>query len=207
MQKVNIPSITTYIPVASPSIFIRRVDTAHLYLYACLHLAKSDPTAPSTIKIDPSVNIGPKAIVTGNDCLVGDKVSIGEKAIVKKSVLGSGVSLGKNVRLTGCVLMDGAAVAEGARLESCIIGRKAVIGSKATLKDCEVAEGYVVEEGAEAKGERFVAGLEADSDDFDEDVGSGGASDADDDGGDDDAAFSDEDGTPPFKNWGVKDGS
>lgn len=144
---VQIPSITAYLPSAATG-FTRRVDTVHLYLFTSLYLAKSDPSVPSTmIKIDPSSSIDPKAKVTSFDCLVADKVSIGERALIKRSVLGSGVSIGKNVRLTGCVLMDGASVGEGAKLEGCTIGRKAIVGVKANLKDCEVAEGYVVEEG------------------------------------------------------------
>lgn len=186
-EHVKIPSITAYLPSA-PTMFTRRVDTVHLYLFTSLHLAKNDPTVPSTqIKIDPSASIDPSAKVTSFDCLIGDKVSIGEKAFIKRSVLGSGVSIGKGVRLMGCVLMDGASVAEGAKLEGCTIGRKAFVGVKANLKDCEVAEGFVVEEGsestillqikteeilmsfystiAEARNERFVAftGLDADA--------------------------------------------
>lgn len=148
-EQVKVPTITAYLPSA-PTAFTRRVDTVHLYLFTSLHLAKTDPSVPSTqIKIDPSASIDPKAKVTAFDCLIGDKVSIGEKSLIKRSVLGSGVSIGKGVRLTGCVLMDGASVAEGAKLEGCTIGRKAIVGVKANLKDCEVAEGYVVEEGGE----------------------------------------------------------
>lgn len=146
-ERVKIPSITAYLPSA-PMVFTRRVDTVHLYLFTSLHLAKNDPS--TGIKIDPSASIDPSAKVTGFDCLIGDKVSIGEKAFIRRSVLGSGVSIGKGVRLTGCVLMDGASVAEGAKLEGCTIGRKAIVGVKANLKDCEVAEGFVVEEGGES---------------------------------------------------------
>ncbi|RPA89868.1 hypothetical protein L873DRAFT_1671570 [Choiromyces venosus 120613-1] len=165
--EVPIPEITAYLPNQSKS-FIRRVDTTHLYLFTCLHLAKSDPQAASTqVKIDPSASIDPKAIVSSFDCLIADKVSIGEKANIKRSVLGSGVSIGRGVRLIGCVLMDGASVAEGAKLEGCTVGRKAIVGVKASLKDCEIAENYVVDEGTEAKNERFVlfTGLDADASD------------------------------------------
>lgn len=154
-EQVQIPSITAYLPSA-PTAFMRRVDTVHLYLFTSLYLAKSDPSVPSTqIKIDPSASIDPKAKVTSFDCLIADKVSIGEKALIKRSVLGSGVSIGKGVRLTGCVLMDGASIAEGAKLEGCTIGRKAIVGVKASLKDCEVAEGFVVEEGGESDRSAF----------------------------------------------------
>jgi len=146
---VEIPPMLAYLPNA-PSMFMRRVDTTHLYLYTSLHLAKSDPSQPSTqIKIDPGSTIGEKAIITGVDCLVADKVTVGAKAIVKKSVLGYGVTIGRGARLIGCMLMDGAVVEENAKLEGCTVGRKAVIGSKSVLKDCEVAENYYVEKESE----------------------------------------------------------
>lgn len=148
-EQVQIPEIIAYLPDASKA-FTRRVDTVHLYLFTSLHLAKTDPEAvPAQVKIDPLASIDPKAIVTAGDCLVADKVSIGEKAIIKRSVLGSGVSIGKGARLTGCVLMDGASVGEGAKLEGCTVGRKAIVGVKANLKDCGVAEGFVIEEGSQ----------------------------------------------------------
>jgi len=146
---VEIPSMLAYLPNA-PSMFMRRVDTTHLYLYTSLHLAKSDPSQPSTqIKIDPGSTIGEKAIITGVDCLVADKVTVGAKAIIKKSVLGYGVKIGRGARLMGCMLMDGAVVEENAKLEGCTVGRKAVIGSKSVLKDCEVAENFYVEKESE----------------------------------------------------------
>jgi translation initiation factor eIF-2B subunit gamma len=162
-EAIQIPPILTYLPAGSAPFFIRRVDTAHLYLYTSLHLAKSDPLQPSTqIKIDPGATIGEKAIVTGADCLVADKVTIGPKAIVKKSVLGHGVTIGRGARLMGCVLMDGAVVEENAKLEGCIVGRKATIGAKSTLKDCEVSEGYFVDPETDAKNDKFIpfTGLE-----------------------------------------------
>ncbi|KAI5804604.1 hypothetical protein EDC01DRAFT_716098 [Geopyxis carbonaria] len=161
-----IPPIVTYLP-ASQTLFMRRVDTVHLYLYTSLHLAKSDPSQVSTaVKIDPSAYIGEKAIVTAIDCLIAEKASIGERSVIKKSVIGAGVSIGRGARIMGCVLMDGASVAENAKLEGCLIGRKANIGAKVVLKDCEVAGGYFVEDGVDAKGEQFVAfGLDPETED------------------------------------------
>lgn len=152
-----IPPITAY-TLAKPTggaAFMRRVDTVQLYHFANLALAKTDPTQPppppgssGAVKIDPSATIAEKAIVTAMDCLVADKVSIGPKAIVKKSVVGSGCSIGAGVRVMGCVLMDGVAVAHGASLEGCTVGRKAYIGAKCVLRDCEVADGFLVDEGS-----------------------------------------------------------
>jgi len=144
----TVPPITTYFPSPSAPLFMRRVDTVHLYHFTCLALAKSDPSQPSVIKIDPSCTLGEKAIVTGMDCLVADRVSIGAKAVVKKSVLGSGCVVGKGARLMGCVLMDGAMVGENVKLEGCTIGRKATVGKKCVLKDCEIEDMFEVEDGS-----------------------------------------------------------
>ncbi|TGZ84378.1 hypothetical protein EX30DRAFT_354045 [Ascodesmis nigricans] len=159
-----IPSIIAYLPSA-PSVFMRRVDTVHLYLFTSLHLAKSDPTAPSALKIDPSANIGERTNITALDCLVAEKASIGDRAVIKKTVIGAGCSIGRGVRLTGCLLMDGASVAENSKLEGCIIGRKANIGAKVSLKDCEVADSFFVDDGTEAKNERFLHAMEQATDD------------------------------------------
>ncbi|KAI5821151.1 hypothetical protein BZA77DRAFT_238887 [Pyronema omphalodes] len=173
-ELVEIPPITTYMPTKAPSMFMRRVDTTQSYLFTSLYLAKSDPKEQSsTIKIDPSATIGEKANVTGIDCLVAEKVTIGAKAIVKKSVIGAGCTIGNGVRLMGCVLMDGAKVGDNAKLEGCVIGREAVVGAKCALKDCEVAEGFDVDADTEARGEKFVPfdamGGVSDEDDEDDD--------------------------------------
>lgn len=141
--EVRIPSITAYLPNPSTA-FIRRVDTVQLYLFTSLYLAS--PSVPSSHKIHASASIDPKASVSRMDCLIAAKVTISEKAVVKRCILGHGVTIGKGAKLLGCVLMDGASVAEGANLEGCVVGRHAVIGVDAKLKDCQVAEGFFVEE-------------------------------------------------------------
>ncbi len=65
-------------------------------------------------------------------------------------------------RITGSVVMDGVVVGEKSVVQGCILGRRCVLGGGCNLRECEVQEGYVVGEGVEAKGERFVVfeGLE-----------------------------------------------
>lgn len=144
---VTIPSVTAYFPTTS-SAFIRRVDTIQLYLFTSLYLAS--PSVPSNHKIHPSASIDPKAFLSRMDCLIAAKVTIAEKAVVKRCVLGYGVTIAKGAKLLGCVLMDGASVAEGASLEGCAVGRHAIIGVGAKLKDCQIAEGFFVEEDSES---------------------------------------------------------
>ena len=65
-------------------------------------------------------------------------------------------------RITGSLVMDGVVVGEKSVVQGCILGRRCVLGSGCSLRECEMQEGYVVGEGTEAKGERFVVfkGLE-----------------------------------------------
>ena len=65
-------------------------------------------------------------------------------------------------RITGSLLMDGVVVGEKSVVQGCILGRRCLLGGGCNLRECEVQEGYVVAEGTEAKGERFVVfeGLE-----------------------------------------------
>lgn len=145
-SKVTIPSITAYLPAISTA-FIRRVDTTQLYLFTSLYLASLE--VQSSYRVHPSASIDSKASVSRMDCLIAAKVTIAEKAVIKRCVLGYGVTIAKGAKLLGCVLMDGASVAEGANLEGCVVGCHAVIGVEAKLKDCQVAEGYFVEEESE----------------------------------------------------------
>lgn len=64
--------------------------------------------------------------------------------------------LGEGVKLTNSLLMDGVSVGDKSVLQGCILGRRCVVGKGCVLKECEVQEGYVVEEGTEAKGEKMM---------------------------------------------------
>ena len=45
---------------------------------------------------------------------------------------------------------------EKAQLTGCVVGRRAVLGREVVLRECEVQGGFVVEEGVEGKGEKFM---------------------------------------------------
>lgn len=52
--------------------------------------------------------------------------------------------------------MEEVDIGERAVLTGCVVGRRARVGKGAVLTDCEVQGGFVVEEGTEAKGEKFM---------------------------------------------------
>ncbi|KAL1408711.1 Translation initiation factor eIF-2B subunit gamma [Vanrija albida] len=103
--------------------------------------------------IAPSAQISP-------DSLIGDGVRIGERASIKKCVVGRHCNIGKGAKLTGCILWDWVTVEDNARLENVILCGNVRIGEKATIKDCEFGPGFEAKPGVVLKGERLIAGQE-----------------------------------------------
>ena len=77
------------------------------------------------------------------------------------------------------MLMDEVEVGEKCVLSGCVLGRRSRIGAGATLRDVEVQGGFVVEAGADAKGEKMMVfdSLEEDADaNGEEEIEGGGES-------------------------------
>lgn len=94
------------------------------------------------------------------DSLIGDGVRIGDRASIKKCVVGRHCNIGKGAKLTGCILWDWVTVEDNARLENVILCGNVRIGEKAQIKDCEFGPGFEAKPGAVIKGERLIAGQE-----------------------------------------------
>ncbi|TXT10810.1 hypothetical protein VHUM_02315 [Vanrija humicola] len=94
------------------------------------------------------------------DSLIGDGVRIGDKASIKKCVIGRHCNIGKGAKLTGCILWDWVNVEDNARLENVILCGNVRIGEKAQIKDCEFGPGFEAKPGVVIKGERLIAGQE-----------------------------------------------
>jgi translation initiation factor eIF-2B subunit gamma len=95
------------------------------------------------------------------DSLVGDGVRVGDRASIKKCIVGRHCNIGRGAKLTGCVLWDWVTVEDNARLENVILCGNVRIGEKAQIKDCEFGPGFEALPGAVLKGERLIAGQEA----------------------------------------------
>jgi mannose-1-phosphate guanylyltransferase len=63
---------------------------------------------------------------------------LGEGAVAKESVLGSGVTLGAQALVSRSVVMDGAVIGEGSEVSGSIVGRGAVIGAQSTVLSLSV---------------------------------------------------------------------
>ncbi|KAH0566049.1 hypothetical protein GP486_000542 [Trichoglossum hirsutum] len=186
--KLVVPNMLAYVhPSRDSAPLIRRVDTSALLLTVSLHLAKlgsvedlgsAASALAHTSKIAYPAGVAQKTTITKSDCLLADNVTVGERAVIKQSVIGANCRIEIGVRLTRCLLMDGAVIGERCQLDGCIIGRRSRIGKGSILRDCEMQDGFAVPDGAEAKGENFMAFEGLDGED-DAGIGLG-------DGGDDD---------------------
>lgn len=49
----------------------------------------------------------------GNDCMLDDSVSVGEKVSIKKSVIGKHTTIGEKVKISNSVIMDHVTIRDG----------------------------------------------------------------------------------------------
>jgi NDP-sugar pyrophosphorylase family protein len=91
------------------------------------------------------------------DVILAESCKLGDKTLIKRSVIGSHVSIGAGSKLVNCVLMDGASIGPNCKVDNSVIGPKAMIHEKATLKDCWLAPMAVVSAESNLKGESVVS--------------------------------------------------
>lgn len=135
-----------------------RTNTVPLYMEANRQISKLLPclTAKEVSLIHPLATIKPKSQV-GNDCMVDESVSIGEKVSIKKSVIGKHTTIGEKVKISNSVIMDHVTITEGCNIQGSIICTNAYVKKKASLKDCQVGDSHTIAEGADLKGEALIA--------------------------------------------------
>ncbi|KAL3467563.1 nucleotide-diphospho-sugar transferase [Aspergillus heterothallicus] len=188
-DNLTIPPVLAYMHSSLPSApLVRRVDTSALLLSVSLRLAKlesieevgkvaASPFAHQQ-KVAYPAGVAQRCTVTKSDCLLGPNVTVDEKCVIKETVISANCHIASGARLTRCLVMDGAVVGERCQLTGCIVGRRSKIGRESVLKDCEVQDGMVVEEGTDAKNEKFMVfeGLDDDGEGMDvsEDFGDDG---------------------------------
>lgn len=63
---------------------------------------------------------------------------MGDKCVIKRSVIGRNCKIGDRVKLTNSILMDNVVLEEGAVIQGSVICSNSRIGSKSELKDCLV---------------------------------------------------------------------
>ncbi|KAJ0425860.1 hypothetical protein BJY00DRAFT_273877 [Aspergillus carlsbadensis] len=179
-ENLTVPPMLAYMHSSLPSApLIRRVDTSALLLSVSLRLAKlesieevgrvaASPFAHQQ-KVAYPAGIAQRCTVTKSDCLLGPNVTVEEKCVIKETVISANCHIASGARLTRCLVMDGAVIGERCQLTGCIVGRRSKIKRESVLKDCEVQDGMVVDEGTDAKNEKFMVfeGLDEDGEGMD----------------------------------------
>jgi translation initiation factor eIF-2B subunit gamma len=146
--------------LAAPGAYVARCDSPKAYLELNRELASATEGGHLTgftlsrhdNYLQPALELGAKAVI-GPGCVVGYGARLGDRASVKRSVLGRRVRLAAAVKIVNSVLHEEAALEEGAAVTGCVIGRGATVGAKANLRDCHVAPGAVVAAGSEHRNE------------------------------------------------------
>lgn len=165
-KSLDIPPIVAYVhpspgptPALPSSRLLLRVDTPALLLRISLQLAtlppSTHPFAHPQKTATPSLLAAQTNIHTAST-LLDANVTVASRAVIKESVLGSSCSVGMSARILQSVLMEEVDIGERAVVTGCVVGRRARVGKGAILTDCEVQGGFVIEEGTEAKGEKFM---------------------------------------------------
>ncbi|ORX34516.1 nucleotide-diphospho-sugar transferase [Kockovaella imperatae] len=117
-------------------------------------LTPSRTTTPMPNAISSSAQISP-------DSVIGEGSTVGDRASLKKCIVGRHCHIARGVKLTGCVVWDFVTIEENARIENAILSSHVRVGDKAAIKDCEFGPGFEAPSGAILKGERLISGQEA----------------------------------------------
>lgn len=89
------------------------------------------------------------------DSLISPRATLGERILIKRTIVGSGAVIGKHARLTGCIISEGAVVGAGAKLEGCVVGINGKVGDRCILKDCDVGPGANLDPETHGKNEKY----------------------------------------------------
>ncbi|KAE8270536.1 hypothetical protein A4X09_0g1807 [Tilletia walkeri] len=158
--------------------FLGKVDTPARYLEANRFLlrALAAPT-PSPLFPIPSISeagsLGTAPPIEGGasppsqpqitpDALIASHSSttLGDRCVIRRSVVGKGCTIARGAKILGCVLMNGVSVGENAKLESVILAPHTTVGARSSLVDVDAGpEGVRIPDGTEAKATRFGNGV------------------------------------------------
>lgn len=131
-----------------------RTNTVPLYMEANRQIPKLLPslTSKEIPLIHSKASINPKSQV-GNDCMLDESVSVGEKVSIKRSVIGKHTTIGEKVKISNSVIMDHVTIKDSCNIQGSIICTNAYIKENASLKDCQVGDSHTIPEKADVKGE------------------------------------------------------
>jgi NDP-sugar pyrophosphorylase family protein len=100
-------------------------------------LVGREPSARHENFVSPNAELGSKSVI-GSFCAVSSDVIIGEKVLVKRSVICEGAFVGQGSKITNSVIMSNARIEDGCQISNSVIGANASVGKNSTLKECVV---------------------------------------------------------------------
>ena len=156
---------TVGVMLAPDSAFCCRVDSLRAYLELNRDLALPEAAHITGLPLNkaydnflhPQVELGAKAVV-GSGCIVGFGTKLGDKATLKRSIMGRRCRVGTGAKVSNCVVHDDVTIADGAHIQGSVVGCGAVLGAGCVLRDCHVASGAAVAPGADHKNEQLTPG-------------------------------------------------
>ena len=129
-----------------------RACTVPAYLVACreiVTLGLADSRKGNPCLVFPSG----AHLNTKFNSVIMKEAEIGEKNVIKSSVLDSGTKLGAKCKLNNVVVMSNATIGDNVILQNAVLGEGCVIGENCSLSYVRVAPGKVIPPGTKEKGD------------------------------------------------------
>ncbi|CAK8688127.1 unnamed protein product [Clavelina lepadiformis] len=126
------------------------------YVEANRLVSKAEYVFPSEQSlIHPSSKLHEKS-QAGSDSMIGERTSVDEQSIIKRSVIGKDCQIGSSVRISNCILMDRVKVGNGCNLQGSVIADRAIIEEKCEIADSLIGSNKVVTSSSKLNRESIV---------------------------------------------------
>ncbi|XP_072172855.1 translation initiation factor eIF2B subunit gamma-like [Diadema setosum] len=117
------------------------------------HLLGEEPLIHPSVTRSKSAGERKSNISIGQDCVVGEGSTIGDKVSVKRSIIGRHCTIGDRVKIANSIIMNHVTINEGCVVQGSVICPDAQIYRNTELKDCIVGSSHHVAENASYSGE------------------------------------------------------
>jgi NDP-sugar pyrophosphorylase family protein len=130
-----------------------RACTVPAYLVACREIVTLG-LADTRTGVNPCLVFPTGAVLNAKfNSVILKEAEIGEKNLIKSSVLGSGTVLGAKCKLNNVVVMSYAAIGDNVILQNAVLGEGCKIGDNCSLSYVRVGPGKVIPPGTKEKGD------------------------------------------------------
>eukprot|EP00053_Salpingoeca_punica_P009476 m.84889 g.84889 ORF g.84889 m.84889 type:complete len:430 (+) comp15037_c0_seq1:137-1426(+) len=113
---------------------------------------------PPNLTADASVKISSASV--GQDSIVGEGVTLGDKCTIKKSVIGRNCSI--DGKVVNSVVMDNVKIEADCVITNSIVCKSATLSKGVVLTNCQVGKAFAMQHEGTYKNENFVVSSEVD---------------------------------------------